>query len=116
MAALPCITLRLPTLALDSELLSEVTPLSALLSPPCLCAQDDSALLEQHIRHMRSTINAMTEHPSNKARLFVTNEDIVRMQSTGSDTVFAVTAPQGTTLEIPDPDEGFELGTERRYR
>ena len=79
-------------------------------------AQDDSQLLEQHIKRMRSTINSMTEHPSNKARLFVTNEDIVRMQSTGTDTVFAVTAPQGTTLEIPDPDEGFELGTERRYR
>ena len=78
--------------------------------------QDDSRLLEQHIMRMRSTMSSMTEHPSNKARLFVTNEDIVRMQSTGTDTIFAVTAPQGTTLEIPDPDEGFELGTERRYR
>ena len=83
---------------------------------PALHVQEDSQLLEQHIRQMRASMGAMTEHPANKARLFVTNEDIVRMQSTGADTIFAVTAPQGTTLEIPDPDEGFETGAERRYR
>lgn len=75
--------------------------------------KDDSLLLETQIKEMRGAMAAMTEHSSNKARLYVTNEDIVRMQSTGSDTIFAVTAPQGTTLEIPDPDEG---NTERRYR
>ena len=73
-------------------------------------------MLESHIKEMRAAMALMTEHPSNKSRLFVTNEDIVRMQSTGSDTIFAVTAPQGTTLEIPDPDENPAGSSDRRYR
>lgn len=80
-----------------------------------MAAQEDSLLLENHIKEMRSAMAVMTDHPSNKARLFVTNEDIVRMESTGNDTIFAVTAPQGTTLEIPDPDDG-PPPSERRYR
>lgn len=76
--------------------------------------QEDSVLLENHIKEMRSAMALMTDHPANKARLFVTNEDIVQMESTGNDTIFAVTAPQGTTLEIPDPDDS--IGSERRYR
>ncbi|KAK9800219.1 hypothetical protein WJX73_010809 [Symbiochloris irregularis] len=79
--------------------------------------KNDSLLLENHIKEMRDAMALMTDHPANRARLFVTNEDIVRMESTGGDTIFAVTGPQGTTLEIPDPDEGAATGTgERRYR
>ena len=35
----------------------------------------------------------------------MTNEDIVKLASIGRDTVFAVTAPQGTSLIVPDPDK-----------
>lgn len=73
-------------------------------------------LLEKHIKGMRAAMAVMTDHSSNRARLFVTNEDIVRMESTGGDTIFAVTAPQGTTLAIPDPDDGTSVSGERRYR
>ncbi len=59
---------------------------------------------------------AMTEDPANKERLYVTNEDIVGLASIGSDTVFAVTAPQGTSLVVPDPDANVELGQPRQYR
>ena len=58
----------------------------------------------------------MTEHPSNKSRMYVTNDDIIKLSSIGEDVVFAVTAPYGTTLVVPDPDEGVEQGGERRYR
>ena len=33
---------------------------------------------------------------------------------TQGETVIAIRAPQGTTLEVPDPDEGMQDG-ERRY-
>ncbi len=71
----------------------------------CLCAQNESNMLEQHVVNVRTHIHAMTEDPSNKERLYVTNEDIVKLASIGRDTVFAVTAPQGTSLIVPDPDK-----------
>jgi len=58
----------------------------------------------------------MTEDASNKERLYVTNEDIVGLASINSDTVFAVTAPQGTSLVVPDPESDVELGQSRNYR
>ena len=67
--------------------------------------QTDSTILEQHVVNVRTHIHAMTEDPSNKERLYVTNEDIVKLASIGRDTVFAVTAPQGTSLIVPDPDK-----------
>ena len=57
----------------------------------------------------------MTKDAANAARLYVTDEDIAKLPCTANDTVFAVKAPQGTTLEVPDPDEGLATG-ERRYR
>lgn len=61
-------------------------------------------------------MGSMTEHPSNKSRMYVTNQDIIKLSSIGEDVVFAVTAPHGTTLVVPDPDEGVDQGKERRYR
>lgn len=66
--------------------------------------------------NVRNSIHAMTEDASNKERLYVTNEDIVGLASINSDTVFAVTAPQGTSLVVPDPESDVELGQPRNYR
>ncbi len=73
-------------------------------------------LLEGHIKTLQSSMGEMTEHQSNKSRMYVTNDDIIKLSSIGEDVVFAVTAPYGTTLVVPDPDEGIEQGGERRYR
>ena len=78
--------------------------------------QEDSSLLEKHIKTLQEAVKVMTEHPINKGRMYVTNDDIIRLQSIGKDTVFAVTAPHGTTLVVPDPDEGIEQNGLRRYR
>lgn len=78
--------------------------------------QADSLLLEGHIKALQGSMGEMTEHPSNKSRMYVTNDDIIKLSSIGEDVVFAVTAPYGTTLVVPDPDEGVEQGGERRYR
>ncbi len=66
--------------------------------------------------NVRNNIHAMTEDPANKERLYVTNEDIVGLATINSDTVFAVTAPQGTSLVVPDPESDVEMGQPRNYR
>ena len=73
-------------------------------------------MLEQRIVDVRNSIHAMTEDPANKERLYVTNEDIVGLATINSDTVFAVTAPQGTSLVVPDPESDVEMGQPRNYR
>ena len=78
--------------------------------------QADSLLLEGHIKALHGSMGEMTEHPSNKSRMYVTNDDIIKLSTIGEDVVFAVTAPFGTSLVVPDPDEGVEQGGERRYR
>lgn len=78
--------------------------------------QNDSDMLEQRIVNVRNSIHAMTEDPANKERLYVTNEDIVGLATINSDTVFAVTAPQGTSLVVPDPESDVEMGQPRNYR
>lgn len=76
----------------------------------------DSDTLEQHIVNVRNRIHEMTENPANKERLYVTNEDIVGLASINHDTVFAVTAPQGTSLVVPDPESDAAMGQPRNYR
>ena len=73
-------------------------------------------MLEQHIGHVRTSIAAMTDDPANKERLFVTNEDILALPSVAGDNVFAVTAPQGTSLVVPDPDANLGPHGERHYQ
>ena len=73
-------------------------------------------MLEQHIARVRTSIAAMTDDPANKERLFVTNEDILALPSVAGDNVFAVTAPQGTSLVVPDPDANLGPHGERHYQ
>jgi transcription factor E2F3 len=58
----------------------------------------------------------MSEHPPNNARLFITDGDITALPCFANDTIFAVRAPQGTTLEVPDPEDGLDARGQRRYR
>lgn len=80
-----------------------------------LLLQKDEQTLKTCISDLEESIQAMTQDAANAARLYVTDEDIAKLPCTANDTVFAVKAPQGTTLEVPDPDEGLATG-ERRYR
>jgi hypothetical protein len=48
-----------------------------------------------------------------KCKLFVTKRDIAELQAYHNDTVIAVRAPPGTSLEVPNPDEGMRLGMRR---
>ncbi len=61
-----------------------------------------------------------SENPVNKAvngesssKLFVTKQDICSLQNYANDTVIAIRAPSGTSLEVPNPDEGMRPGMRR---
>ncbi len=78
--------------------------------------QEDEHQLDECIRQLEGCVQVMTDDPANRSRLYVTEEDIAELPIVSSETVFAVKAAQGTTLEVPDPDEGAEGARERRYR
>lgn len=45
--------------------------------------------------------------------LYVQKDEITSLQDYVNDTVIAIKAPSGTTLEVPDPDEGMSPGRRR---
>lgn len=47
--------------------------------------------------------------------MYLHQRDISSLPHYQQNTVMAIRAPQGTTLEVPDPDEGMPEG-ERRYQ
>lgn len=50
-----------------------------------------------------------------QGNLFVAEEDIKKIPRFADETLVAVRAPHGTTLEVPDPDEGMEY-PKKRYQ
>ncbi len=64
---------------------------------------------------MKGNIEHLTAHRGNKSRIYVTSAEILALPSVGNDTVFAVTAPQGTTLSVPNPEDAPD-GYRYRYR
>lgn len=44
---------------------------------------------------------------------YITHDDMRRIESFRDQSVMAVKAPPGTTLEVPDPDEGMPSGKRR---
>ena len=71
--------------------------------------------LDQAIATMQQSLRQLAEDSANSEHAFVTHEDIRAIESFEQDTVVAVKAPSGTTLEVPDPDEGMEY-PQRRYQ
>jgi transcription factor E2F3 len=50
-----------------------------------------------------------------QGNLYIAEEDIQKIPCFSSETLVAVRAPHGTTLEVPDPDEGMEH-PKKRYQ
>ena len=110
---------RIPV-PLTWKLRRDVLRFIAMPSPTsrsCACTlQEDERNLDQCIQQLENCVQVMTDDPANRARLYVTEEDIAELPIVSSETVFAVKAAQGTTLEVPDPDDGPDGANERRYR
>ncbi|KAM1394140.1 transcription factor E2FB-like isoform X1 [Malus sylvestris] len=71
--------------------------------------------LDQQIREMQERLRDLSDNESNKKWLFVTEEDIKGLPCLQNETLIAIKAPHGTTLEVPDPDEAVDY-PQRRYR
>ncbi|KAL6196217.1 hypothetical protein ACLB2K_031832 [Fragaria x ananassa] len=71
--------------------------------------------LDEQIREMQEKLSNLSEEESNKKWLFVTEEDIKGLPCFQNETLIAIKAPHGTTLEVPDPEEAVDY-PQRRYR
>ncbi|XP_009133061.1 transcription factor E2FA isoform X1 [Brassica rapa] len=71
--------------------------------------------LDSQIRETEERLRDLSENEKNQKWLFVTEEDIKSLPGFQNQTLIAVKAPHGTTLEVPDPDEAGDL-PQRRYR
>ncbi|GLJ52549.1 hypothetical protein SUGI_1118290 [Cryptomeria japonica] len=71
--------------------------------------------LDERIREMQERLRSLSENESNRRWLYVTDEDIKNLPCFQNETLIAIKAPHGTTLEVPDPDEVVEY-PQRRYQ
>lgn len=71
--------------------------------------------LDEQIREMQEKLRDLSEEENNQKWLFVTEEDIKGLPCIQNETLIAIKAPHGTTLEVPDPDEAVDY-PRRRYR
>ncbi|CAH2059136.1 unnamed protein product [Thlaspi arvense] len=71
--------------------------------------------LDNQIRETEERLRDLSENEKNQKWLFVTEEDIKSLPGFQNQTLIAVKAPHGTTLEVPDPDEAAD-SPQRRYR
>ncbi|KAK3025884.1 hypothetical protein RJ639_041681 [Escallonia herrerae] len=71
--------------------------------------------LDEQIREMQEKLRDLSEDENNQKWLFVTEDDIKGLPCFQNETLIAIKAPHGTTLEVPDPDEAVDYA-QRRYR
>ncbi|KAI3443336.1 hypothetical protein Pfo_000001 [Paulownia fortunei] len=71
--------------------------------------------LDERIRQMQEKLRDLSEDDNNQKWLFVTEDDIKNLPCLQNETLIAIKAPHGTTLEVPDPDEAVDY-PQRRYR
>lgn len=71
--------------------------------------------LDDRISEMRERLRELSEDENNQKWLYVTEEDIKGLPCFQNETLIAIKAPHGTTLEVPDPDEAGDYA-HRRYR
>ncbi|GAB2274566.1 hypothetical protein Dimus_009334 [Dionaea muscipula] len=70
--------------------------------------------LDEQIREMQERLRELSQDENNQKWLFVTEEDIKCLPCFQNETLIAIKAPHGTTLEVPDPDEAADY-PQRRY-
>lgn len=80
--------------------------------------QQEMEELRQEEKDLKEYIQKMTkmmqdEQEQNTRLMYVTQEDLGKLPCFEQQTVIAIRAPQGTTLEVPDPDEGMQDGNRK---
>ena len=67
--------------------------------------QAQEMMLDEYINLMQNSLREIADDGENEQCAFVTHDDIRNLRSMDGDTIVAIKAPGGTTLEVPDPDE-----------
>ncbi|CAN4099031.1 unnamed protein product [Withania somnifera] len=75
----------------------------------------EESRLDEQIRQMQERLRDLSEDENNQRWLFVTEDDIKSLPCLQNETLIAIKAPHGTTMEVPDPDEAVDY-PQRRYR
>lgn len=61
----------------------------------------------------KDSASSATSKTGKQQFLYVRRDEITSLQDYANETVLAIRAPSGTTLEVPDPDEGMKPGTRK---
>lgn len=65
----------------------------------------EESLLDRNYQLAQSLLKSMSEDEYNQKLAYLTHTDIRNIAEFGEETLLAVKAPYGSTLEVPDPDE-----------
>ena len=82
-------------------------------------AKDREQKLDAEIQRTRDSLSSLIEDQEYKPLLYVTQADIKALPCFSQDTLIAIRAPHGTTLEVPDPDQASDHKRDsgrRRYQ
>lgn len=76
-------------------------------------AKRHETLLDLHTASLQDALRKMADNDALKQLAYLTHVDIRNIPCFTEDTLLAVKAPYGSTLEVPDPDEGMAPGRRR---
>lgn len=65
----------------------------------------EDALLDRNYQLAQNLLKSMSEDEYNQKLAYLTHTDIRNIVEFSEETLLAVKAPYGSTLEVPDPDE-----------
>lgn len=78
--------------------------------------EDEHQHLSEQIQVVNDEIKKLAEDNENQKLAYVTYEDIRKSPGFKNELIVAVRAPPGTTLNVPDPEEGVAFPSERKFQ
>ncbi|KAK1325907.1 Transcription factor E2FB [Acorus calamus] len=66
---------------------------------------NEECRIEELIRETQENLSTLCSDENNQKWLYVTDKDVKNLPSFQNKMLFAIKAPRGTNLEVPDPDE-----------
>mmetsp|Transcript_9884 Transcript_9884/g.32374 ORF Transcript_9884/g.32374 Transcript_9884/m.32374 type:complete len:401 (-) Transcript_9884:879-2081(-) len=68
---------------------------------------------DEHIKTLKESMQSMLDDPEAGSKLYITTDDIQSLPCFADNTLVAIKSPKGTTVEVPDPEEGMEYPIKR---
>ncbi|KAG8470831.1 hypothetical protein KFE25_009252 [Diacronema lutheri] len=98
-------------LATSSEMKSELDNLKQKIGQ----LHGQEMMLDEYILLMQNTLRELSEDEESAQHAYCSHDDVRNLPCMQGETLIAIKAPSGTTLEVPDPDEGM-VPPNRRYQ